>query len=91
MRYNVGLLYTPSHGYAGFTVPHFDRFMLRAVPQLDVPARSNRDERIRTSKPWSADGDNPRKRVGPCPPHVYPTETMKTADMSRTLLRAEIR
>ncbi|MDQ6740493.1 MAG: ATP-binding protein [Actinomycetota bacterium] len=34
---NMGLLYTPSHGYAGFTVPHFDRFMLRAVPELDVP------------------------------------------------------
>jgi hypothetical protein len=34
---NMGLLYTPAHGYAGFTVPHFDRFMLRAVPQLDVP------------------------------------------------------
>jgi hypothetical protein len=34
---NMGLLYTPAHGYAGFTVPHFDRFMLRAVPVLDVP------------------------------------------------------
>lgn len=34
---NMGLLYTPSHGYAGFTVPHFDRFILRAVPQLEVP------------------------------------------------------
>lgn len=34
---SMGLLYTPSHGYAGFTVPHFDRFMLRAVPELDVP------------------------------------------------------
>lgn len=34
---NMGLLYTPSHGYAGFTVPHFDRFMLRAVPELEVP------------------------------------------------------
>lgn len=33
-----GLLYTPSHGYAAFTVPHFDRFMKRAVPALDVPA-----------------------------------------------------
>ncbi|WP_029145355.1 ATP-binding protein [Microbacterium luticocti] len=33
-----GLLYTPSHGYAAFTVPHFDRFMKRAVPVLDVPA-----------------------------------------------------
>lgn len=34
---NMGLLYTPQHGYAAFTVPHFDRFMLRAVPTLDVP------------------------------------------------------
>lgn len=34
---NMGLLYTPAHGYAGFTVPPFDRFMLRAVPQLEVP------------------------------------------------------
>lgn len=34
---SMGLLYTPSHGYAGFTVPHFDRYMLRAVPELDVP------------------------------------------------------
>lgn len=25
----MGLLYTPQHGYASFTVPHFDRFMLR--------------------------------------------------------------
>ncbi|MBE0418336.1 MAG: ATP-binding protein [Coriobacteriia bacterium] len=24
-----GLLYTPGHGYAAFTVPHFDRYMLR--------------------------------------------------------------
>ena len=32
-----GLLFTPSHGYAAFTVPHFDRFMLRAVPELVVP------------------------------------------------------
>lgn len=32
-----GLLYTPQHGYAAFTVPHFDRFMKRAVPELVVP------------------------------------------------------
>lgn len=32
-----GLLFTPSHGYAAFTVPHFDRFMKRAVPELLVP------------------------------------------------------
>lgn len=34
---NMGLLYTPEHGYAAFTVPHFDRFLLRAVPTLRVP------------------------------------------------------
>jgi hypothetical protein len=34
---NMGLLHTPQHGYAAFTVPHFDRFMLRAVPVLEVP------------------------------------------------------
>jgi hypothetical protein len=34
---NMGLLYTPQHGYAAFTVPHFDRFMVRAIPVLDVP------------------------------------------------------
>ena len=32
-----GLLYTPSHGYAAFTVPHFDRFLRRAIPDLEVP------------------------------------------------------
>lgn len=32
-----GLLYTLSHGYAAFAVPHFDKFMLRAVPELVVP------------------------------------------------------
>lgn len=42
---NMGLLYTPSHGYAGFTVPHFDRFMLRAVPELDVPPVQKRRAR----------------------------------------------
>jgi AAA ATPase domain len=36
---NMGLLYTPQHGYAAFTVPHFDRFLMRAVPTLDVPPR----------------------------------------------------
>ncbi len=34
---DMGLLYTPEHGYAAFTVPDFDRFMLRAVPELTVP------------------------------------------------------
>jgi hypothetical protein len=34
---NMGLLYTPEHGYAAFTVPHFDRFLLRTIPELIVP------------------------------------------------------
>ncbi|WP_411286261.1 ATP-binding protein [Lapillicoccus sp.] len=34
---NMGLLYTPEHGYAAFTVPYFDRFLLRAIPTLNVP------------------------------------------------------
>lgn len=38
----MGLLYTPEHGYAAFTVPHFDTFMKRAIPTLDVPAIKRR-------------------------------------------------
>lgn len=34
---NMGLLYTPEHGYAAFTVPQFDKFILRAIPELAVP------------------------------------------------------
>lgn len=34
---NMGLLYTPEHGYAAFTVPHFDKFLLRAIPELVLP------------------------------------------------------
>lgn len=34
---NMGLLYTPEHGFAAFTVPHFDQFMLRVMPDLVVP------------------------------------------------------
>ncbi|ROQ16779.1 MULTISPECIES: ATP-binding protein [unclassified Curtobacterium] len=45
---DMGLLYTPEHGYAAFTVPDFDQFMLRAVPELVIPevrrrARRNSD------------------------------------------------
>jgi hypothetical protein len=36
-----GLLYTPSHGYAAFTVPQFDRYMRRAHV-LDIPAPRRR-------------------------------------------------
>ena len=42
---NRGLLYTPEHGYAAFTVPHFDRFIMRAVPVLDVPPLRRRSRR----------------------------------------------
>jgi len=41
----MGLLYTPEHGYAAFTVPDFDKFMLRAVPQLTVPPVQERRRR----------------------------------------------
>ena len=42
---DMGLLHTPWHGYAAFTVPHFDRFMLRAVPVLTVPPVCKRPAR----------------------------------------------
>lgn len=41
----MGLLYTPEHGYAAFTVPDFDKFMLRAVPNLVVPPLQRRKEK----------------------------------------------
>ncbi|HEV7207898.1 MAG TPA: ATP-binding protein [Mycobacteriales bacterium] len=42
---NMGLLYTPQHAYAAFTVPHFDRFLLRAIPILEVPPHRPRRPR----------------------------------------------
>ncbi|MFD2675117.1 ATP-binding protein [Gulosibacter bifidus] len=41
----MGLLYTPAHGYAAFTVPDFDRFMLRAMPELEIPNIARRKRR----------------------------------------------
>ena len=41
---NMGLLYTPEHGYAAFTVPHFDKFILRAIPELTVPPLRRRSK-----------------------------------------------
>nr|WP_218853603.1 ATP-binding protein [Schumannella luteola] len=41
----MGLLYTPEHGYAAFTVPDFDEFMKRAVPILEVPPVGQRRRR----------------------------------------------
>ncbi|MEJ7795768.1 MAG: ATP-binding protein [Nocardioides sp.] len=35
----MGLLFTPEHGFAAFTVPQFDKFLLRAMPTLEVPAK----------------------------------------------------
>ena len=32
-----GLLYTTDHGYAAFTVPKFDDYLKRAIPQLSPP------------------------------------------------------
>lgn len=32
----MGLLYTPDYGFADFTVPHFEKFMLRVMPDLEV-------------------------------------------------------
>ncbi len=38
-----GLLYATEHGYAAFTVPQFDRYLKRAIPELiDVPVRRHR-------------------------------------------------
>lgn len=42
---NMGLLYTPEHGYAAFTVPHFDKFILRAIPDLVVPTLKKRNRK----------------------------------------------
>lgn len=44
----MGLLYTPEHGYAAFTVPQFDQFMLRAMPTLEVPEVRQRKRRRST-------------------------------------------
>lgn len=41
----MGLLYTPQHGYAAFTVPDFDKFMMRSVPKLEVPEIHHRRRR----------------------------------------------
>ena len=52
---NMGLLYTPEHGYAAFTVPHFDKFLLRAIPELIMPPRRGRN-------PQSGPSSPPRRR-----------------------------
>lgn len=40
----MGLLYTPEHGYAAFTVPHFDKSVLRAIPDLVLPEKRSRNK-----------------------------------------------
>lgn len=41
-----GLLYTPEHGFAAFTVPQFDKFLLRAIPELTVPEVRKRARKL---------------------------------------------
>jgi len=35
---DLGLLYTPERGLAAFTVPQFDQYLRRIMPELDLPA-----------------------------------------------------
>jgi len=46
----MGLLYTPEHGYAAFTVPHFDSFMKRAMPAIIKPELRRRARRKQPSE-----------------------------------------
>lgn len=39
---DMGLLYTPDHGYAAFTVPHFGEYLRREMPDLVVPPLKKR-------------------------------------------------
>jgi hypothetical protein len=41
-----GLLYTPAYGFAGFTVPQFDRYLKR-TQRLEVPAKRSRRPKSR--------------------------------------------
>ena len=36
---DLGLLYTPGHGLAAFTVPQFDQYLKRIMPKLEMPER----------------------------------------------------
>ena len=38
-----GLLYTPGYGYAAFSVPKFDEFLKRTMPELEQPKRRLRN------------------------------------------------
>jgi hypothetical protein len=39
-----GLLYTPTHGYAAFTMPHFDSYMRRVRPKLEIKPIKTRNK-----------------------------------------------
>ena len=43
-----GLLYTTDHGYAAFTVPRFDQYLKRAIPELAPPPVRTRVRRVRS-------------------------------------------
>lgn len=47
---NMGLLYTPEHGYAAFTVPQFDDFLVRTIPTLEVPELKPRQRRPKPAR-----------------------------------------
>ena len=67
----MGLLYTPEHGYAAFTVPDFDEFMQRAVPELHVPEvqKRKREGPVTGAMPILITADelaaSPRRRARP--------------------------
>ena len=46
-----GLLYTTDHGYAAFTVPKFDQYLKRAIPQLSPPPIRRRTSKTNDSSP----------------------------------------
>lgn len=39
-----GLLYTPEHGFAAFTVPQFDRYLRRTIPERTLPNDRKREQ-----------------------------------------------
>jgi hypothetical protein len=41
-----GLLYTPTYGYAAFTVPQFDRYLKRRILDLVVPPKRRRSNAV---------------------------------------------
>jgi hypothetical protein len=45
-----GMLYSPSHGDTAFTVPMFDAFMRRSMPDWTPPASSARSERRKSRR-----------------------------------------